>query len=193
MFNDPHHPLGRGIPELHPLRVVPVRLPDLPGIPERDRLAARAGGAGPQRTGGRTGTQPQPGRQMYACFACMACNEVCPVGIRPADLAVDMRQLQEEIRPTRWKQTLFGGLVPKPRRHGTGHPAAAAVRSPGVAPAGVCPGTAPPAARPAARPGSHAAAPAPASRCDRSCPEVSRRARVRGASQLASSWAAPRA
>jgi len=33
--------------------------------------------------------------QMYGCFACMACNELCPVGIRPADLALSMRHVQE--------------------------------------------------------------------------------------------------
>jgi glycolate oxidase iron-sulfur subunit len=54
--------------------------------------------------------------QMYGCFACMACNDACPVGIRPADLALEMRQVQEQIRPAGWKQTLFGGLIPKPGR-----------------------------------------------------------------------------
>ncbi len=49
--------------------------------------------------------------QMYGCFACMACNELCPVGIRPADLALSMRHVQEQIRPAKWKQWLFGGLV----------------------------------------------------------------------------------
>lgn len=54
--------------------------------------------------------------QMYSCFACMACNDACPVGIHPADLALGMRQVQEQIRPSGWKQTLFGGLIPKPGR-----------------------------------------------------------------------------
>ena len=54
--------------------------------------------------------------QMYSCFACMACNDACPVGLRPADLAVDMRQVQEQIQPAEWKQALFGGLIPKPGR-----------------------------------------------------------------------------
>ncbi len=49
--------------------------------------------------------------QMYGCFACMACNELCPVGIRPADLALSMRHVQEQIRPAKWKQWLFGRLV----------------------------------------------------------------------------------
>jgi glycolate oxidase iron-sulfur subunit len=54
--------------------------------------------------------------QMYACFDCLACNEICPVGIHPADLAMDMRALQEQTRPTEWKKSLFGGLLPKPDR-----------------------------------------------------------------------------
>ncbi|MGE5376001.1 MAG: (Fe-S)-binding protein [Bacteroidota bacterium] len=54
--------------------------------------------------------------KMYACFACMACNEVCPVGIRPADLAIEMREVQEQIYPQKWKETLFGRLIPNPRR-----------------------------------------------------------------------------
>lgn len=54
--------------------------------------------------------------QMYACFDCLACNEICPVGIRPADLAVHMRSLQEQTRPSGWKERLFQGLVPHPGR-----------------------------------------------------------------------------
>ena len=49
--------------------------------------------------------------QMYGCFACMACNDLCPVGIRPADLALSMRHVQEQVRPAKWKQWLFGGLI----------------------------------------------------------------------------------
>ena len=51
--------------------------------------------------------------QMYACFDCMACNDICPVGIRPADLAVEMRHVQEQRNPAAWKNTLFGGLIAK--------------------------------------------------------------------------------
>jgi glycolate oxidase iron-sulfur subunit len=49
--------------------------------------------------------------QMYGCFACMACNDLCPVGIRPADLALSMRHVQEQVHPAKWKQWLFGGLI----------------------------------------------------------------------------------
>lgn len=54
--------------------------------------------------------------QMYACFDCMACNEICPVGIHPADLALAMRDLQERREPANWKETLFSKLIPKPVR-----------------------------------------------------------------------------
>jgi Fe-S oxidoreductase len=53
---------------------------------------------------------PNPDEQM-SCFACMACDEICPVGIQPAELALSMRHVQEQIRPALWKQPLFGGLV----------------------------------------------------------------------------------
>jgi glycolate oxidase iron-sulfur subunit len=54
--------------------------------------------------------------QMYGCFACMACNDVCPVGIRPADLTLAMRFVQEQRQPAGWKKTLFEGLIPHPER-----------------------------------------------------------------------------
>ena len=54
--------------------------------------------------------------QMYACFACMACNDVCPVGIQPADLTLAMRYVQEQREPAGWKKTLFEGLIPHPGR-----------------------------------------------------------------------------
>lgn len=54
--------------------------------------------------------------QMYSCFACMACNEICPVGIRPANLALSMRHVQEQIKPAGWKQVLFKGLISETKR-----------------------------------------------------------------------------
>jgi len=54
--------------------------------------------------------------QMYGCFACMACNDVCPVGIKPAELTLAMRYVQEQIEPAGWKKTLFEGLIPRPER-----------------------------------------------------------------------------
>ena len=31
--------------------------------------------------------------QMNTCFDCLACNDICPVGIKPAELALAMRDL----------------------------------------------------------------------------------------------------
>ena len=54
--------------------------------------------------------------QMYGCFACMACNDICPVGIHPADLALEMRHVQEQLHPAAWKENLFNKVVGKPGR-----------------------------------------------------------------------------
>ncbi len=54
--------------------------------------------------------------QMYSCFACMACNDACPVGIQPAELTLAMRYVQEQRKPASWKKTLFEGLIPHPGR-----------------------------------------------------------------------------
>jgi glycolate oxidase iron-sulfur subunit len=54
--------------------------------------------------------------QMYACFDCMACNDICPVGIRPADLALEMRHVQEQLHPAAWKDNLFSKVIGKPGR-----------------------------------------------------------------------------
>ncbi len=65
---------------------------------------------------GKLELSPNLIEQMYGCFACMACNDLCPVGIKPAELALAMRDFHEEIKPARWKQTLFGDLLPHPTR-----------------------------------------------------------------------------
>ena len=59
---------------------------------------------------------PNLSEQMNTCLACMACNDACPVGIRPSDLTLYMRQAEEKQRPSAWKQALFGGLLAKPWR-----------------------------------------------------------------------------
>lgn len=69
-----------------------------------------------QALAGRLELSPNLYEQMYACMACMACSELCPVGIEPAALAVDMRYVQEQHKRTGWKQALFGWLIPKPGR-----------------------------------------------------------------------------
>ena len=65
---------------------------------------------------GQLDLSPNLIEQMYACFACMACNEICPVGIHPADLALSMRYFQEQIHPAGWKQVLFKGLISNAKR-----------------------------------------------------------------------------
>ena len=65
---------------------------------------------------GQLELSPNLAEQMNACFACLACNEICPVGIHPAELTLAMRHVQEQIRPAGWKQALFGGLIPHPGR-----------------------------------------------------------------------------
>ena len=52
--------------------------------------------------------------EMYACFDCLACSQICPAGIRPADLAVEMRQVQEQIKPAPWKELVFKNMLAKP-------------------------------------------------------------------------------
>jgi len=54
--------------------------------------------------------------QMYSCFGCMACNDICPVGIQPAELALAMRHVQEQKQPAGWKTALFKWLIPHPGR-----------------------------------------------------------------------------
>jgi glycolate oxidase iron-sulfur subunit len=54
--------------------------------------------------------------QMQKCMACLACNDICPVGIKPADLALNMRYVAEQVAPSAWKARLFGGLLPHPGR-----------------------------------------------------------------------------
>jgi glycolate oxidase iron-sulfur subunit len=54
--------------------------------------------------------------QMYGCFACMACDETCPVGIHPSKMALSMRHVQEQLRPVGWKQPLFKQLIARMRR-----------------------------------------------------------------------------
>ena len=53
--------------------------------------------------------------QMYSCLACLACNDICPVGIKPADIAMEMRHVAEQVKPSGWKNTLFGKVIAKPQ------------------------------------------------------------------------------
>ncbi len=52
---------------------------------------------------------------MYKCLDCEACNAICPVGIRPADLAMEMRQVIHKTQPQPWlKKPIFHGYFPHP-------------------------------------------------------------------------------
>ncbi len=69
-----------------------------------------------QELDGQLALSPNLVEQMYNCFACMACSEVCPVGIRPAELVLWMRTMSEQKTQSKWKEALFGGLIPHPGR-----------------------------------------------------------------------------
>jgi glycolate oxidase iron-sulfur subunit len=65
---------------------------------------------------GELALSPNLYEQMYGCFACMACETICPVGIKPAELALALRHVQEQQQPNPWKKALFEGLIPHPWR-----------------------------------------------------------------------------
>jgi glycolate oxidase iron-sulfur subunit len=51
---------------------------------------------------------------MYRCLACLACNDICPVGIRPADLCLEARYAIHQATPTPLlKPVLFEGVFPR--------------------------------------------------------------------------------
>jgi glycolate oxidase iron-sulfur subunit len=51
---------------------------------------------------------------MYRCLACLACNDICPVGIKPADLCLDARYAIYQATPTPLlKPILFRGVFPR--------------------------------------------------------------------------------
>ena len=50
---------------------------------------------------------------MYRCLDCLACNEICPVGIKPADLCLEARYAIHQATPTPpLKPLLFRGVFP---------------------------------------------------------------------------------
>jgi glycolate oxidase iron-sulfur subunit len=65
-----------------------------------------------QSLDGQLELSPNLVEQMYSCFACMACDELCPVGIKPAELVMAMRHVSEQKTPSKVKTALFGGLIP---------------------------------------------------------------------------------
>jgi glycolate oxidase iron-sulfur subunit len=51
---------------------------------------------------------------MYRCLACLACNDICPVGITPANLCLEARYAIHQATPTpRLKPVLFRGIFPR--------------------------------------------------------------------------------
>jgi len=51
---------------------------------------------------------------MYRCLACLACNDICPVGITPADLCLEARYAIHQATPTPpLKPILFRGIFPR--------------------------------------------------------------------------------
>lgn len=51
---------------------------------------------------------------MYRCLACLACNDICPVGIKPADLCLEARYAIHQATPTPLlKPILFRGVFPR--------------------------------------------------------------------------------
>ena len=51
---------------------------------------------------------------MYRCLDCMACNEICPVGIKPADLCLNARYaIHQAVGEPPLKPILFRGIFPR--------------------------------------------------------------------------------
>jgi glycolate oxidase iron-sulfur subunit len=51
---------------------------------------------------------------MYRCLDCLACNDICPVGIKPADLCLEARAAIHQATPTPLlKPVLFRGIFPR--------------------------------------------------------------------------------
>jgi len=51
---------------------------------------------------------------MYRCLDCLACNDICPVGIKPADLCLEARHAIHQATPTPpLKPILFRGIFPR--------------------------------------------------------------------------------
>ena len=52
---------------------------------------------------------------MYRCLDCLACNTICPVGIKPGDLVLAARYVIHQAKPQPWiKPLIFGGYFTNP-------------------------------------------------------------------------------
>ena len=52
--------------------------------------------------------------QMYRCLACGACDEACPVGNKPAEIALKLRWLAQQEQPAAWKELVFHKVLANP-------------------------------------------------------------------------------
>jgi len=52
--------------------------------------------------------------QMYRCLACGACNVACAVGNKPADIALQLRWLAQQVEPAGWKEVVFHKTLTRP-------------------------------------------------------------------------------
>jgi len=69
---------------------------------------------------GKTEFTPNLIGQMYSCLSCEACAEACPVGLHPAELALELRRLDQQLHPARWKNLVFNRLLKNPALMSTG-------------------------------------------------------------------------
>ncbi len=52
--------------------------------------------------------------QMYRCLACGACDASCPVGNKPAEIALKLRWLAQQAEPAGWKEVVFHKVLTNP-------------------------------------------------------------------------------
>ena len=54
---------------------------------------------------------------VHRCLGCLACDDICPVGISPADLCLETRDVLRQAKPQPWvKRLLFQDYFPHPER-----------------------------------------------------------------------------
>ena len=76
---------------------------------------------------------------MYRCLDCLACNDICPVGIKPADLCLEARYaIHQATRTPPLKPLIFRGIFPHTGVLESGYQARGALRSHRAAQGGEC-------------------------------------------------------
>jgi len=99
---------------LYPLRAVPVGVSYLQGEPARDRIAPRRVALVTKAIEGKLDLTGNFTDHMYKCLACLACNDICPAGIKPADLCLGTRYVIHQARRQPFlKPWLFHGVFPR--------------------------------------------------------------------------------